>query len=115
MKTLEECKAGGKSIWTAEVGGYAIHFRRPSAKEWADFEAAQLSVEARKDAASFAELQIAAERLVVLVTESHTPEELQEINESLLGIWIPVVGQIVDVVSSVRAAAGKAPRAPGPA
>jgi len=115
MKSLAECKAGGAQIWTATVAGHELHFRRPTTREWAEFEAVQLSVEARKDGASFAELQLAAERLIVRVVESHTPEELQDLNDALLGIWIPVIGQVVDAVMSIRAAAGKAQSEPGPA
>ena len=109
MKTLEECKAGGKTIWTAEVAGVQFHFRRPTTREWIEFESAALSLRTRDQSPeAWVDMHKAAERLSVLCVESHTPEELEVLNEDLFGIYRPIAERIGEVVTELKAAAGKA-------
>ncbi len=118
MKSLDECKAaaGGKPIYTAKVGPVEFHYRRPTTREWLAFEAAGLAAESmeRKDQAAYQEIQRAAEDLAIAVCESHTPEEMQALHEDLLGIFFAIAMQVAETVNAIRAAAGKAPSAPGP-
>lgn len=136
MKTLEECRAanGGK-VWEAtiggtveevivevngvkaktarRVGGRTFIFRRPSTREWLEFEAASLVVQAGATVEAFRALQLASEDLCVRVVVSHSPEELQAINEEFFGIFVPLAAEIADVVNGLRNSAGKALSAPG--
>ena len=114
MKTLEECRAANDGkVWEATVAGRPFIFRRPSTREWLEFEAASLGVQAGATVEAFRALQLASEDLCVRVIVSHTPEELQAVNEEFFGVFVPLAAEVADVVNGLRTSAGKASSAPG--
>jgi len=88
-------------------------FRKPTAREWMDFEAAQLafgtaSSNGTLNAAISREMLEKSEELCIRIITSHSPEKLQELNEEHLGIFFPIAVLIADVINQIRGGTGKA-------
>lgn len=105
---------------TLTLGGKPIEFtfRLPKAREWMDYEAARLTFQSTGKAGTLTsaitkEMYEQGEQLAVRVVTSHTPQQLQDLNEEHLGIFLELGSEIGDVVDTVRAGAGKASPPPG--
>lgn len=116
-KPIDECKADARFLGVATIKAsgedLSIAFRRPSAREWMDYEATRTSYQValqsgRASAANMREMYDASSELVTRIAISHGPEELEALNERHLGIYFEVAADMAEQIDKLRAGAGKA-------
>jgi hypothetical protein len=117
---LKAAATAGKLKVSIELAGDPVEFvfRKPSAREWMDYDAAQIAyVTAVKSSnintALTKEMMEQAEQLCVRVINSHTAQQLQDLNEEHLGIFFPLALEIAAVIEALRAGAPKAVKSGG--
>lgn len=111
---LKARAATGKLEVEVEFGGEKVPFtfRKPTAREWMDWEAAEatMGVATKNGTLTHAimkETMEQAEQLCVRVVTSHSAQQLQDLNDEHLGIFLPLGTAIATVVELLRAGAPK--------
>lgn len=121
-KPIEDCKADARFMGVATIKAsgedLAVAFRRPAAREWLEYEAARQAYQVAlrsgtATSANMREMHEKSEDLVVRIAISHTPEELQDLNERHLGIFFDLGTEMAEAIDKVRAGSGKGSTPPG--
>lgn len=118
MKTIEECQAQYGRVWVAESKGAEFIFRKPTSREWADYDATRIALAASVQAGTLQkettiEYLRECEDLCKRVIVSHSAEELQQLEDEYLGIYRDLAQEIASTVDAFRVRSGKESPPPG--
>lgn len=110
-KTLEECKSQDPKARSFEVAGQAFVFRKPKAIEWRAYKGAALSAKMGKDGGQVDGLALydAFEELSKAVVISHTPQELDNLSEDYLNLFLELGSGIAGAIEAEMDSFGKKP------
>lgn len=118
-KTIEECRAAHGQVFTGNVEGVGeFVFRKPSPREWMEYDAARVPFMAAINqgtvtkAISMEFLQ-SCEELCTRTVVSHTAGELQELEAQFLSVFRDLSSEIASTTDALRAVAGKGASPPG--
>lgn len=120
-KSIEQCKAEHPKfcgVARIEAAGIDVAFRKPTAREWQDFDVARTAwgttvAAGTVNHAVTKEMFERSEELCVRLIVSHDPQELQDLNDEHLGIFFGLAQAISDQIDKLRSGAGKGSTKPG--
>jgi dsDNA-binding SOS-regulon protein len=111
---LKTKAATGKLTVSIDLAGEPTEFtfRKPMAREWMEYEAAEVTMgvatkSGTLNTAVTKEMMEQAEQLCVRIVTSHSPQQLQDLNDEHLGIFLPLATSIAAVIEVLRAGAPK--------
>lgn len=120
LAELRAAAAKGTAKAHIDIGATRLDFtfRKPTAREWRDYDAARSAYSIALTTGNLTtalskEMFEKSEELCVRVVTSHSPEQLQALEDEHLGIFFPLAFAIGDSVDVLRAGAGKASPPPG--